>query len=256
MTTDEADEPPLHWRETWPIHEAADLFPMMGDDDLDQLADDIDANGLQQPIVLWKDADGNLLLLDGRNRLAAAKRAGIDTRTLPKPRILGPETDPVLFVISANVHRRHLTSEQKRDLVADLIHRSPEMSDRQLAKVAHVSPTFTGNVRKEEEEEQGNVSATATRTDSQGRQQPATKRERRPNVTTVKKVLATVHDAAILIGSLDTAGDTNALLMKVIHDEDDLQREARSHLADDVNAISGFRRRYDRMRKKYQPSSP
>lgn len=46
------------------IHPAAELFPLMGDDDIAALAADIKANGLRQPIVL--DGDGKLV--DGRKR--------------------------------------------------------------------------------------------------------------------------------------------------------------------------------------------
>ena len=77
-------------REPWqdpPVHPAAAMLPMMGDDELQALADDIKANGLQEPIILWRDnreaANGSegpfpLWLLDGRNRLAALKLLGID----------------------------------------------------------------------------------------------------------------------------------------------------------------------------------
>jgi len=54
------------------IHPAADLFPMMKADELDALADDIKANGQQQPIAVHRD-----LVLDGRNRLEACRRAGV-----------------------------------------------------------------------------------------------------------------------------------------------------------------------------------
>jgi ParB-like chromosome segregation protein Spo0J len=55
-------------------HPAADLFPFMSDDELAELAVDIRAHGLLEPIVLL---DG--LVLDGRNRLRACEAAGVDT---------------------------------------------------------------------------------------------------------------------------------------------------------------------------------
>ncbi len=45
--------------------------------------------------------------MDGRNRLAACKLANIT----PHTRIL--ESDPTAYVLSANVHRRHLTKGQQ-----------------------------------------------------------------------------------------------------------------------------------------------
>src|SRR5262249_48331951 len=50
-------------------------------------------------------------------------------------------TDPVAYVISANIKRRHLTTEQKRELIAKLIKAQPEKSSRQVAKVVGVSHT-------------------------------------------------------------------------------------------------------------------
>jgi hypothetical protein len=86
------------------VHPVAALFPMLPDDELDDLAEDIRANGLLHPIVL--DADG--VLIDGRNRLEACRRAGVEPRF---ERLNGRE--PIAFVLSANVARRHLTLGQR-----------------------------------------------------------------------------------------------------------------------------------------------
>jgi ParB-like chromosome segregation protein Spo0J len=51
---------------------AVHLFPMLADDELEELAADI--KGLLQRIVL--DAEGRVL--DGRNRLAACEIAGVE----------------------------------------------------------------------------------------------------------------------------------------------------------------------------------
>jgi hypothetical protein len=58
------------------VHPVAALFPMLADDELEELAADIKERGLLQPIVL--DADGRVL--DGRNRLAACEIAGVEPR--------------------------------------------------------------------------------------------------------------------------------------------------------------------------------
>ena len=89
-----------------PVFAVADLFPMIGSDELDELAADIAENGLNDPIVI-AEINGVMTLIDGRNRLSACKLAGITPRT----RIL--ETDPTAYVLSANVHRRHLTKGQQ-----------------------------------------------------------------------------------------------------------------------------------------------
>jgi ParB-like chromosome segregation protein Spo0J len=66
------------WRETWKVHPAAEVFPLMEDDELEALGKDITENGLKQPIMMF-DAEGGPVVLDGRNRLEAMERAGIKT---------------------------------------------------------------------------------------------------------------------------------------------------------------------------------
>jgi hypothetical protein len=50
------------------FHPLAEKFPLMEGDDLQRLADDIAARGLQMPIVTYEGK-----ILDGRNRYRAAK---------------------------------------------------------------------------------------------------------------------------------------------------------------------------------------
>ena len=87
---------------------------LMAEDELDELAADIKTNGLQQPIVLADFADeesGEIvtMLVDGRNRLEACKRAKVKPKTVE----LASNQEPTAFVLSANIHRRHLNSSQR-----------------------------------------------------------------------------------------------------------------------------------------------
>lgn len=92
-----------------PIHPAAAVFPMLPDDELDELAADIKANGLRQPIIVQAG-----VLIDGRNRREACKRAGVS----PVIQELEGKADPVAFIISSNVNRRHMTKGQRAMAVA------------------------------------------------------------------------------------------------------------------------------------------
>lgn len=82
------------------VHPAAAVWPMLPEDELRALADDIAANGLVHPIVITQDG----LVLDGRNRLAACELAGV------QPVFDTYDGDPAGFVLSANTHRRHMST--------------------------------------------------------------------------------------------------------------------------------------------------
>ena len=90
-------------------HPFAARFPMMDEEDLTELAADIKKNGQQMPIVV----DGEGQIVDGRNRLEACRRAGVEP--IFEELVIG---DPVDFVLSLNVRRRHLTKGQRAMAVA------------------------------------------------------------------------------------------------------------------------------------------
>jgi len=123
------------------VHPVAGLFPLLGEADLDALAADIEAHGLREPI--WRHRDGRLL--DGRNRLEACRRAGVEpaSRTFE-----GPDEALLDFVLSLNLHRRHLTREQKRELIEKLLKARPERPDNATAKLAKASDKTVGLARR------------------------------------------------------------------------------------------------------------
>lgn len=83
----------------------------MSESELEDLAQDINRNGQDQPILLL-----NNFILDGRNRYLACQRVGIQ----PHFRALPTDTDPLKLVKSLNIFRRHLTTSQRAMLAADL----------------------------------------------------------------------------------------------------------------------------------------
>lgn len=93
-----------------PVHPAAAIFPMLSEDELSELAADIKANGLLQPLVVKAD-----VLIDGRNRREACKRAGIEPLIQELDGI-----DPVAYILASNITRRHLTKGQRAMAVAKL----------------------------------------------------------------------------------------------------------------------------------------
>src|SRR5262249_25357013 len=149
-----------------PFHPLADIFPLMEGAEFDELVADIKANGLYQAIILHGGT-----ILDGRNRYRACLAAGVEPTTVNGN---GWIDDPAAYVISANIHRRHLTADQKRDLIAKLIKAQPEKSNNAISKQAKVDDKTVAKVRREMEG-RSEIPNVAVRTDTRGRQQPAYK---------------------------------------------------------------------------------
>jgi hypothetical protein len=116
----EARDQQVHWWHNLPVHPACAVFPALSETESDQLVADIRKNGVLTKITVLETAVGRILL-DGRNRLAATNRAGVEL-TEDNFTVLGEaNVDPVAFVISANVRRRHLTKAQQADLIVKVV---------------------------------------------------------------------------------------------------------------------------------------
>jgi hypothetical protein len=91
-------------------HPYADLFPMMTATELEALAADIAENGQRQAIVLYQGK-----VLDGRNRLLACEKVGIEPKV---EEFDGDDAGALALVISLNVQRRDLTAAQRAIVAA------------------------------------------------------------------------------------------------------------------------------------------
>jgi hypothetical protein len=127
------------WRKRLRVHPAADLFPLMSESELRELGEDIKKHGLISSITLVR-VGSDFQLLDGRNRLDAMELVGVlDWEKYPTAggaaiQALAEGDDPYDHVVAANLHRRHLTGEQKRELIAKVLKAKPEASNRKIAK--------------------------------------------------------------------------------------------------------------------------
>lgn len=159
------------------IHPAAEMFPMMDDGAFEALASDIKANGQREPIIVHDGA-----ILDGRNRYRACLHVGID----PEFMDWSGTGDPIAFVVSMNLHRRHLNESQRAMIAAKLVNMRqgertdiqrgpseyiPKVSQVQAAKLLNVSDRSVrnaktiiddGNRQDIEAIERGNAAVTTT----------------------------------------------------------------------------------------------
>src|SRR5688500_14520008 len=92
------------------FHPLAELFPLIEGYEFAGLVDDIRKNGLREPVMLLRGQ-----VLDGRNRLRACEMAGVACRF---EEYTG--NDPVGYVVSLNLRRRHLDESQRAMVAAKL----------------------------------------------------------------------------------------------------------------------------------------
>jgi ParB family chromosome partitioning protein len=92
------------------IHDLANVFPRMPNDEFAALKADIKTNGLLEPIWLY---DGKVL--DGRHRYFACQEIGVEPAFRDYK-----GGDPRGFVVSLNLKRRHLDATQRSAVAAEL----------------------------------------------------------------------------------------------------------------------------------------
>jgi hypothetical protein len=138
--------------------------------------------------------------------------AGEDFLACDKVIVLDKLVDPWAYVVSANVHRRHLSAEQKREIIAKLIKADPSKSDRQIGEMIKADHKTVGAVRAEKEAT-GEISPVEKRVgkDRKARKQPV-KRVYTPAMHRAAKLGDDV--VAKLKGTtLDNAREMDALVM-------------------------------------------
>jgi len=99
------------------IHPAAELFPMMDEEEFNTLVQSIEKIGLLHPVLLFEDK-----ILDGRNRVRACHHLGIE----PAYKTAHFVRDPYEWVWSTNAERRHLPKGQLAIIKAKQIAASEE----------------------------------------------------------------------------------------------------------------------------------
>lgn len=133
------------------FHRIANLFPLLEGEEFDALVKDIAEQGVLEPVWLYEGQ-----ILDGRNRWRASQAAGVEC---PSREYVG--TDPVGFVISLNLKRRHLNTSQRAMIAARLVtmtqgrqpNKGPnsaitEVSQRNAANILNVGRTSVREAAK------------------------------------------------------------------------------------------------------------
>ena len=146
------------WIGEYPVHPVASLFPMIDDESLNALAEDIKKNGQREPIIVAYLDEAMLdepVVIDGRNRHAACKLAGIEPEFKFVMSLNDRELSPQViadWIISHNLHRRHLTTSQKAMVGQGyLAYLKEEAKKRQLSTLKQNAPETVSAKSRERE---------------------------------------------------------------------------------------------------------
>lgn len=136
------------------VHPLAELFPAMTGEQYQALREDIAAHGVQEPIWLY---DGRII--DGKHRQRACIELGIDP---PRRKYAGK--DPIGFVVTRNLRRRHMSESQRAMVAAKIANmRQGERTDlrpsanlrkvsqKKAAELLNVSDRSVSNARRVQE---------------------------------------------------------------------------------------------------------
>lgn len=127
-------------------HPIANLFPLLEGEDCQKFKDDIRKNGLREPIVLHQGK-----ILDGRNRYRACIDLGIEVVTSEWDAV----GDPLTFVFSKNLHRRHLNSSQRAAIAVEVEALLSQDAKRRQRRHAGTAPGRSGSLPEKNPEVNG-----------------------------------------------------------------------------------------------------
>ena len=104
---------------TLKVHPFAQTFGILQGEELNELREDIKANGVRVPIVVNKKRD---TILDGRNRWMIATELGISNDVLAGADVFkGSDEDIPFEILRLNVFRRHLSEDQRIAYVSKVL---------------------------------------------------------------------------------------------------------------------------------------
>jgi hypothetical protein len=153
-----------------PFHPLAEIFPLVEGKEFDDFVEDIRQHTQRQEIDIWNEQ-----IIDGRTRALACRKLGIEPKyhTCRFKDGAGARA----YVISQNFTRRHLTPEQKHDLIIKFADWSK--SDRAIAAEMKTNKNTVGRLRKKATGPTGTVGKRVGK-DGRTRSQPTTRSRSMP----------------------------------------------------------------------------
>ena len=121
-------------------HEFANIFPLLSDNALALLAEDIRVHGQKETIKIFEGK-----ILDGRNRFAGCIKAGIVPQT---KEFTGSRKDALDYVLSLNLHRRQMDESQRAMSAARFLKHSKSSTIPQASDIFNVSESSIGSATR------------------------------------------------------------------------------------------------------------
>lgn len=129
-----ASKDSFYSEEIYEFHEYAEIFPLMGSEEIGELGKSIKDYGQEQDIILYEDK-----ILDGRNTYLACRGEGIT----PRFSYYNSKLDPLEYVRIKNLHRRHLSAAQRAAVALVFL-----QIERRRAKERITRTYFNNNKKK------------------------------------------------------------------------------------------------------------
>jgi ParB-like chromosome segregation protein Spo0J len=152
---------PARAQDTLDYHPFASKFPLITGDEFKKFVADVASEGFREPTITLYQGK----ILDGRNRYRAHLRTKVEIRF---EEFKGDDAAAAAFVISKNIHRRHLSRKQHGEFLIKLVAAAPGKSDRKIAKEAGVEHKQVSRARQKGEAT-GAIAPVEKRTGADGR---------------------------------------------------------------------------------------
>src|SRR4030042_5134213 len=104
-------------------HGLSKRIPSMSEEEYQDLKEDIKTNGMNNPITLYENK-----ILDGRHRYRACTELKIEVKTEEYK-----GSQPLTYIISQNIKRRHLTKSQLAAVVVESLPKLEEEAKKRQA---------------------------------------------------------------------------------------------------------------------------
>lgn len=121
------------------------VMPRLSAEEFAELEASILESGVQVPISV--SADG--LIIDGHHRDEIARKHSLHC---PRVVVEGDEGKLRSLAFSLNLHRRHLSREQKRQVIAESLKADPQLTNREHGRRTGVADTTVARTRRDLEE--------------------------------------------------------------------------------------------------------